>query len=76
MRRTGVEDLIRRRRGGEDGDTTLTDLLAKLADCPKARSASIHDRCKATRHCGCSELLHSTKIDVALYGMCQANRRN
>jgi hypothetical protein len=48
LRRTGVEDLIRRRRGGEDGDTKLNDLLAKLADCPKARSASIHDRCKAT----------------------------
>jgi hypothetical protein len=41
LRRTGVEDLIRRRHGGEDGDTKLTDLLAKLADCPKARSASI-----------------------------------
>ena len=47
MRRTGVEDLIRRRRGGEDGDAKLTDLLVRLADCPKARSVSIHDRCKA-----------------------------
>jgi hypothetical protein len=27
------------------GDARLTDLL--LADCPKARSASIYDRCKA-----------------------------
>jgi hypothetical protein len=25
----------------------LTDLLLTLANCPKARSASIHDRCKA-----------------------------
>jgi hypothetical protein len=25
----------------------LTDLLARLADCPKARSVSVHDRCTA-----------------------------
>jgi hypothetical protein len=25
----------------------LTDLLLTLAACPKARSANIHDRCKA-----------------------------
>ena len=30
----------------EHGDAKLTDLLQTLADCPKARSASIHDRCK------------------------------
>ena len=29
------------------GDAKLTDLLVTLADCQKARSASIHDRCKA-----------------------------
>jgi hypothetical protein len=29
------------------GDAKLTDLLLTLANCPKARSASIHDRCKA-----------------------------
>jgi hypothetical protein len=29
------------------GDAKLTDLLVTLADCPKARSISIHDRCKA-----------------------------
>ena len=29
------------------GDAKLTDLLQKLADCPKTRCASIHDRCKA-----------------------------
>jgi hypothetical protein len=29
------------------GDAKLTDLLLTLAVCPKARSASIHDRCKA-----------------------------
>ena len=30
------------------GDARLPDLLHQLADCPKARSVSIHDRCKAT----------------------------
>jgi hypothetical protein len=29
------------------GDAKLTDLLQALANCPKARSVSIHDRCKA-----------------------------
>jgi hypothetical protein len=32
---------------GEHGDPKLTDLLAALADCPKARSVGVHDRCKA-----------------------------
>jgi hypothetical protein len=31
----------------EHGDAKLTDLLTTLADCPKARSTSIYDRCKA-----------------------------
>jgi hypothetical protein len=31
----------------QHGDAKLTDLLHTLADCPKARSASIRDRCKA-----------------------------
>jgi hypothetical protein len=31
----------------QHGDARLTDLLLTLAACPKARSASIHDRCKA-----------------------------
>src|SRR6476659_6631667 len=31
----------------QHGDAKLTDLLQTLADCPKARSASIHDRCRA-----------------------------
>ena len=31
----------------EHGDAKLTDLLQELAACPKARSASIRDRCKA-----------------------------
>jgi hypothetical protein len=31
----------------EHGDAKLTDLLVTLANCPKARSASIHHRCKA-----------------------------
>jgi hypothetical protein len=31
----------------EHGDAKLTDLLATLADCPQARSVSVHNRCKA-----------------------------
>ena len=31
----------------EHGDAKLTELLVTLANCPKARSTSIHDRCKA-----------------------------
>ncbi len=31
----------------EHGDARLTELLQMLADCQKARSASIQDRCKA-----------------------------
>jgi hypothetical protein len=31
----------------EHGDAKLTDLLATLADCAKARAVSIYDRCKA-----------------------------
>jgi hypothetical protein len=31
----------------QHGDAKLTDLLLTLANCPKARSASIHDRFKA-----------------------------
>jgi hypothetical protein len=31
----------------ERGDAKLTDLLLTLAACPKAHSASVHDRCKA-----------------------------
>jgi hypothetical protein len=31
----------------QGADAKLTDLLATLANCEKARSASIHDRCKA-----------------------------
>ena len=31
----------------QHGDAKLTDLLQALADCPKARRASIRDRCKA-----------------------------
>jgi hypothetical protein len=29
------------------GDAKLTDLLQTLANCPKANSVSIHDRCRA-----------------------------
>jgi hypothetical protein len=29
------------------GDAKITDLLQTLANCPKARSANIHDRCRA-----------------------------
>jgi hypothetical protein len=31
----------------ERGDAKLTHLLVTLADCEKARSVSIHDRCRA-----------------------------
>jgi hypothetical protein len=31
----------------QHGDAKPTDLLHTLAECPKARSTSIHDRCKA-----------------------------
>ena len=31
----------------QHGDAKLTDLLVTLAACPKARSMSIRDRCKA-----------------------------
>jgi hypothetical protein len=31
----------------EYGDAKLTDLLTTLADCPRARVASIYDRCRA-----------------------------
>jgi hypothetical protein len=31
----------------EHGDAKLTDLLVMLANCVKARSFSVHDRCKA-----------------------------
>ena len=43
--RRGRYDVQRLR--AQHGDAKLTDLLQKLADCQKARSASIHDRCKA-----------------------------
>jgi hypothetical protein len=29
------------------GDAKLPDLLYVLADCPKAKAASVYDRCKA-----------------------------
>ena len=31
----------------EHGDAKLTELLVTLANCPKVRSTSVHDRCKA-----------------------------
>jgi hypothetical protein len=31
----------------EHGDAKLTGLIVTLANCPKARSASVYDRCKA-----------------------------
>jgi hypothetical protein len=31
----------------EHGDAKLTDLLVTLANCEKARSLSVYDRCKA-----------------------------
>jgi hypothetical protein len=40
--RYNVERLL-----AEHGDAKLTDLLVALADCPRARSVSVRDRCKA-----------------------------
>jgi hypothetical protein len=40
-------EACRRRVMAEHGDAKLTHLLPTLADCPKANSVSIHDRCKA-----------------------------
>jgi hypothetical protein len=31
----------------QHGDAKLTELLAKLTDCPKFRSVGIHEQCKA-----------------------------
>jgi hypothetical protein len=31
----------------EHGDAKLTEMLVTLADCPKARSACMYDRCNA-----------------------------
>ena len=39
----------------QHGDAKLTDLLHTLADCPKARSASIHDRARRCSGSGCRE---------------------
>ena len=41
-RRYGVARLIE-----EHGDAKLTELLVTLANCPKARSAGMYERCKA-----------------------------
>jgi hypothetical protein len=43
--RRGTYDVVRLME--QQGDAKLTDLAQTLAHCPKARSASIHDRCKA-----------------------------
>jgi hypothetical protein len=43
--RRGVYNIARLM--AEHGDAKLTDLLHAVVECPKARSASIHDRCKA-----------------------------
>ena len=42
LARYDVERLI-----AQHCNSKLTDLLQTLADCQKARSVSIHDRCKA-----------------------------
>jgi hypothetical protein len=38
---------VRRLIAAHGADARLTDLLAKLANCEKARSFSIYDRCQA-----------------------------
>jgi hypothetical protein len=36
-----------KRLTAQHGNAKLTELLATLADCAKARSVNVHDRCKA-----------------------------
>jgi hypothetical protein len=43
--RRGIYDVQRLK--AQHGDAKLTDLLQTLANCPKTRSASIHERCRA-----------------------------
>jgi len=38
---------VKRLIAAHGADAKLTDLLVTLANCEKARSVSIHDRCKA-----------------------------
>ena len=38
---------VKRLIAAHGADAKLTELLVTLANCDKARSASIHDRCKA-----------------------------
>jgi hypothetical protein len=38
---------VKRLVGAHGADAKLTDLRVSLANCEKARSLSIHDRCKA-----------------------------
>jgi hypothetical protein len=38
---------IKRLIAAHGADAKLPDLLATIANCPKARLVSIHDRCKA-----------------------------
>ena len=41
----------------QHGDAKLTDLMQTLPNCQKARSASIHDRCKAVYRAARSALV-------------------
>ena len=47
----------------EHGDAKLTVLLQTLADCPKARSVSIYDRCRAVYE-GLGTRLRSRPLSV------------
>jgi hypothetical protein len=46
------------------GDAKLPELLYVLADCPKARSQSVYDRCKATRFFFAFQLFRIAWISV------------
>jgi len=46
-RRKVMADCVAKLIAEHGADAKLTDLLHKLAECPKARSVSVHDRCKA-----------------------------
>jgi hypothetical protein len=46
----------------QHGDAKLTDLLLDLAQCEKARSLSIHERCKAVYEALASRRMTSLQL--------------
>ncbi len=56
----------------QQGDAKLTDLLQTLANCPKARSGRIHDRCKAVFE-GLAVQSRRTRKPLSTGGNAQSN---